>query len=52
MANQALLAQLTQLAGQLNALQQTIGNLQASHTTLTTRLLTWKLKIPTSPLQT
>ena len=40
MANPALLAQLQQLAGQLNALQQTIGNVQASNTTFTTRNLT------------
>jgi hypothetical protein len=40
MANHALLAQLMQLAGQLNVLQQTIGNLQASNTTLTTRIAT------------
>jgi hypothetical protein len=38
MANQALIAQLQQLAGQLNALQQTVGNLQASNTTLTTKI--------------
>jgi hypothetical protein len=40
MANPALIAQLQQLAGQLYALQQTIGNLQASNTTLTTRIAT------------
>jgi hypothetical protein len=40
MADQALLAQLTQLACQLNALQQTDGNLQASNTTLNTRIAT------------
>jgi hypothetical protein len=40
MANQALLAQLMQLAGQLNALQQTDGNLHASNITLTTRIAT------------
>jgi cell division protein FtsB len=40
MANPALIAQLQQLAGQLNALQQTTGNLQASKTTLTTRIAT------------
>jgi hypothetical protein len=40
MANPALLAQLQQLAGQLNTLQQTVGNLQASNTTLTTRIVT------------
>jgi hypothetical protein len=38
MANPALLAQLQQLAGQLNTLQQAIGNLQASNTTLTTKI--------------
>jgi hypothetical protein len=38
MANPALMAQLQQLAGQLNALQQIVGNLQASNPTLTTRL--------------
>jgi hypothetical protein len=37
MANPALIAQLQQLAGLLNANQQTVGNLQASNTTLTTR---------------
>jgi hypothetical protein len=40
MANPAIIAQLLQLAGQLNALQQTIRNLQASNTTLTTRIAT------------
>jgi hypothetical protein len=40
MANPALLAQLQQLASQLNIIQQTIGNLQASNTTLTTRIAT------------
>jgi hypothetical protein len=40
MANPAVLAQLQQLVGQLNALQQTIGNLQASNNTLTTRIAT------------
>jgi hypothetical protein len=40
MANPALLTQLQQLAGQLNALQQTVGILQASNTTLTTRSVT------------
>jgi cell division protein FtsB len=40
MANPALIAQLQQLAGQLNALQQTAGNLQARNTTLTTRIAT------------
>jgi hypothetical protein len=40
MASPAVLAQLQQLVGQLNALQQTIGNLQASNNTLTTRIAT------------
>ncbi len=40
MANPAVLAQLQQLVGQLNALQQTVGNLQASNNTLTTRIAT------------
>ena len=40
MANPTVLAQLQQLVGQLNALQQTIGNLQASNNTLTTRIAT------------
>jgi hypothetical protein len=40
MADPAVLAQLQQLVGQLNALQQTIGNLQASNNTLTTRIVT------------
>ncbi len=40
MANPAVLAQLQQLVGQLNALQQTIRNLQASNNTLTTRIAT------------
>jgi hypothetical protein len=40
MANPALIAQLQQLAGQLNALKQTVGNLQASNATLTMRLAT------------
>ncbi len=40
MADPALIAQLQQLAGQLNALQQTVENLQASNTTLTTRIAT------------
>jgi hypothetical protein len=40
MANPALIAQLQRLAGQLIALQQTVGNLQASNTTLTMRLAT------------
>ncbi len=34
MANSAVLAQHQQLVGQLNALQQTVGNLQASSNTL------------------
>ncbi len=40
MAKPAVLAQLQQLVGQLNALQQTVGNLQASNNTLTTRIAT------------
>jgi hypothetical protein len=40
MANPAVIVQLQQLVGQLNALQQTGGNLQASNTTLTTRIAT------------
>jgi hypothetical protein len=40
MADPAVLAQLQQLVGQLNALQQTIGNLQASNNTLTTKIAT------------
>jgi hypothetical protein len=40
MANPAVLAQLQQLTGQLNALQQTVGDLQASNNTLTTRIAT------------
>ena len=40
MADPAVLAQLQQLMGQLNALQQTVGNLQASNDTLTTRIVT------------
>jgi prefoldin subunit 5 len=40
MANPALIVQFQQLAGQLNALQQTIRNLQASNTTLTTSIAT------------
>jgi prefoldin subunit 5 len=40
MADPAVLAQLQQLTGQLNALQQTVGNLQASKDTLTTRIAT------------
>jgi hypothetical protein len=38
MANPAVIAQLQQLVGQLNALQQTVGNLQASNSTLTSRI--------------
>jgi hypothetical protein len=38
MADPALIAQLQQLVGQPNALQQTTGNLQASNTTFTTRI--------------
>ncbi len=40
MANPTVLAQLQQLVGQLNALQQTVGNLQASNNTLTIRIAT------------
>jgi hypothetical protein len=40
MADLAVLAQLQQLVGQLNALQQTLGNLQASNNTPTTRIAT------------
>jgi hypothetical protein len=40
MADPAVLAQLQQLMGQLNALQHTVGNLQASNDTLTTRITT------------
>jgi hypothetical protein len=40
MAEPAVLAQLQQLVGQLNALQQLVGNLQASNNTLTTRIAT------------
>ncbi len=40
MANPDLIVQLQQLAGQLNALWQTVGNLQASNTFLTTRIAT------------
>jgi hypothetical protein len=40
MANPAVLAQLQQLVDQLNALQQTVQNLQASNNTLTTRIAT------------
>jgi hypothetical protein len=38
MANQALIAQLIQLANQLNVLHQTVGTLQTSNITLTTRV--------------
>jgi hypothetical protein len=38
MADPAVLAQLQQLVGQHNALQQTIGDLQASNNTPTTRI--------------
>jgi hypothetical protein len=47
MANQALIAQLTQLANQLNALQQTIGTLQTSNNTLTTIIATLEAENPT-----
>ncbi len=40
MANPAVLAQLQQLVGHSNALQQTIGDLQTSNNTLTTRIPT------------
>jgi hypothetical protein len=40
MADPAVLAQFQKLVGQLNALQQTVGNLQASNNTLTTRIAT------------
>jgi hypothetical protein len=40
MADPAILAQLQQLMGQLNTLQQTVRNLQASNDTLTTRIAT------------
>ncbi len=40
MANPAVLAQLQQLVGELNALQQTVGNSQASSNTLTIRAAT------------
>jgi hypothetical protein len=40
MANPTVLTQLQQLVGQLNALQQTTRNLQASNNTLTTRIAT------------
>jgi hypothetical protein len=40
MANPAVLAQFQQLVGQLNALQQTVRDLQASNNTLTTRIAT------------
>jgi hypothetical protein len=48
MANPAVLTQLQQLVGQLNALQQTVGNLQASNNTLTTRIAT--LEAENTPL--
>jgi hypothetical protein len=44
MVNPAVLAQLQQLVGQLNALQQTVRNLQASNNTLTTRISTLEAK--------
>jgi cell division protein FtsB len=47
MANRALLAQLTQLTGQLNALKQSVGNLQASNTTLTTKIVTLEAEYTT-----
>jgi hypothetical protein len=40
MANPAVLAQLQQLVGQLNTLQQTVGHLQAGNNTLATRIAT------------
>jgi hypothetical protein len=40
MADPAVLAQLQQLVGQLNSLQQSVGSLQASNNTLTTRIAT------------
>jgi hypothetical protein len=40
MVNQALIAQLIQLASQLNALQQTVGNLKTSNNTFTARIAT------------
>jgi hypothetical protein len=40
MTDPAVFAQLQQLMGQLNALQQTVANLQASNNTLTTRIAT------------
>ncbi len=42
MADQAVLTQLQQLMGRLNALQKTVWNLQASNDTLTTRISTLK----------
>jgi hypothetical protein len=42
MADPAVLAQLHQLVGLLNVLQQTVGNLQASNNTLTTGIATLK----------
>ncbi len=40
MANPVGLVQLQQLVGQLNALQQTVGDLQTSNNTITTRIAT------------
>ncbi len=40
MADQAVLAQLQQLVGQLNTLQQTVRDLQTSNNTVTTRIAT------------
>jgi hypothetical protein len=40
MVNPAVFTQLQQLVGQLNALQQTVKNLQASNNTLTTNFAT------------
>jgi hypothetical protein len=44
MADQALIAQLTQLTNQLNVLLQTIGTLQTSNNTLTARIATLEAK--------
>jgi hypothetical protein len=52
MANQALIAQFTQLANQMNALQQTARTLQTSNNTLTTRIFTLEAETPPSPPQT
>jgi hypothetical protein len=52
MADPAVLAQLQQLVSQLNALQQIVGNLQASKKLLPQELLPWKLKTPPSLLPT